>query len=469
MKKAKFSLFNKLSTIYKGVDPDSVEGKYIADMRKAVKPIRDAFMEGAAQASKNAEAKKAKSDSKGEEKVDTNSRTRYNKSRTPYNSFATEAMKWAHSDRTDIGAQKFFNKNGKWVLLEKSNDGYVEMGSYTNKQRKTFIEEIIARNEELHNRRRDGEIRADIDGYRNVKDEYSRYFADDMGQSRGNGQSSRLHRGESPSNRVTDNKSGKSGGRSEIKHKSRSSVGKYTLKEYNNYGWARANDVLSAKENTKLRSLFADAVSKQSNPLITKSGEYMIAIGEDVDNKIAYMEGTIDDPKITKVLAIDEYDETQLDKARRNIYDLERRGIQQKTQGVFRLYREADFGSYADFTRNVERDKQNYLQLRTDRGTGSGATPKVKEILFDDEGNEVIRIVRSKARTSYTSGQMAKMKANLSQQKVYSKADTMKLVKELAPGIRKRSFDMLTEKLWEGFNTYTTSADRRIFANDMAV
>jgi hypothetical protein len=61
LKKAKFSLFNKLSTIYKGVDPDSVEGKYIADMRKTVKPIRDAFMEGVAQASKNAEAKKAKS------------------------------------------------------------------------------------------------------------------------------------------------------------------------------------------------------------------------------------------------------------------------------------------------------------------------------------------------------------------------------------------------------------------------
>jgi hypothetical protein len=64
---------------------------------------------------------------------------------------------------------------------------------------------------------------------------------------------------------------------------------------------------------------------------------------------------------------------------------------------------------------------------------------------------------------------MAKMKANLSQQKVYSKVDTMKLVKELAPSIRKRSFDMLTEKLCEGFNTYATSADRRVFANDMAV
>ena len=253
----------------------------------------------------------------------------------------------------------------------------------------------------------------------------------------------------------------------DIRHKARKKVDLYSEKEYNNYGWARANDVLSAKENTKLRSLFADAVSKQSNPPRTKSGEYMIAIGEDVDNKIAYMEGTIDDPKITKVLAIDEYDETQLDKARRNIYDLERRGIQQKTQGVFRLYREVDFGSYADFTRNVERDKRNNLQLGTDRGAGSRTTPKVKEILFDDEGNEVSRTVRHKSR-NYTAGQMAQVKANLSHSKVYSKKSAMELVKRIAPGIRNRSFETLSNQLWEGLNSYTNTEDRRQFAKDMS-
>ena len=252
----------------------------------------------------------------------------------------------------------------------------------------------------------------------------------------------------------------------DIRYKARG-VDKYTLKEYNNYGWARANGVLSAKENTKLRSLFADAVSKQSNPPRTKLGEYMIAIGEDVDNKIAYMEGTIDDPIITKVLAIDEYDETQLDKARRNIYDLERRGIQQKTQGVFRLYREADFGSYADFTRNVERDKQNNLQLGTDRGAGSRTTPKVKEILFDDEGNEVSRTVRHKSR-SYTAGQMAQVKADLSHNKVYSKKSAMELVSKIAPNIRNRSFEALSDQLWQGLNTYTSLDDKRQFAKDMA-
>ena len=59
-----------------------------------------------------------------------------------------------------------------------------------------------------------------------------------------------------------------------------------------------------------MRSLFADAVSKQSNPPRTKSGEYMIVIGENVDNKIAYMTGEIDMPVITRVLEIDEYNET---------------------------------------------------------------------------------------------------------------------------------------------------------------
>jgi hypothetical protein len=138
----------------------------------------------------------------------------------PTDEYATNAMIWAYSDKTELGEQKLFHRNGKWVLLEKSDDGFVEMGSYTDKQRERFIEEIITRNEELHNRRRNGEIRADIDGYRNVKDEYSRYFADDMGQSRGDGQSSRLHRGESQSNGVADNQGSESGGRSEIKYSS---------------------------------------------------------------------------------------------------------------------------------------------------------------------------------------------------------------------------------------------------------
>lgn len=54
LKKFFISLFAKINKVYKTVPPDSAAGQYIASMRKAVKPIRDAFMEGAVEAAKNA-------------------------------------------------------------------------------------------------------------------------------------------------------------------------------------------------------------------------------------------------------------------------------------------------------------------------------------------------------------------------------------------------------------------------------
>jgi hypothetical protein len=240
----------------------------------------------------------------------------------------------------------------------------------------------------------------------------------------------------------------------DIRYSSRKSVDLYSKKEYNSFGWARANDVLSAFENERLRSMFADAKTNQSKPPKSKTGEYMISIGEDVDNKIAYMQGEIDNPIITRVLTIDEYDETEIDKARRNIYDLERRGIQQETKGVLRLYRKTDFGSYATYERNVEENERNNIQLGADRGTGRGTAQKAKAILFDDEGNEIKREYRYSRRDRYTSGQVAQIKANLGTGKVYSKASAMKLVSDLAPKIRRRSFDVLSNELWRGLNTY---------------
>lgn len=76
--------------------------------------------------------------------------------------------------------------------------------------------------------------------------------------------------------------------------------------------------------------------------------------------------------------------------------------------------------------------------------------------------------IRSKSRTSYTSGQVAQMKANLSHQKVYTKTSAMQLVNELAPKIRNRSFEVLADELWQGLNTFTSLDDKRTFASDMA-
>ena len=76
--------------------------------------------------------------------------------------------------------------------------------------------------------------------------------------------------------------------------------------------------------------------------------------------------------------------------------------------------------------------------------------------------------IRRKSRSTVTSGQYAQMKANLSHSKVYSKKSAMELVSKIAPGIRNRSFEDLSTRLWEGLNTYTALDDKIAFATDMA-
>ena len=44
----------------------------------------------------------------------------------------------------------------------------------------------------------------------------------------------------------------------------------------------------------------------------------------------------------------------------------------------------------------------------------------------------------------------------------------MELVSKIAPGIKNRSFEALSNQLWEGLNTYTTTDEKRTFATDMA-
>ena len=163
-------------------------------------------------------------------------------------------------------------------------------------------------------------------------------------------------------------------------------VDNYSQKEYNDFGWARANDVLSATENADLRSKFAAAISKQANPPKTKAGEYMISVGDTVENKIAYMKGTIDEPIITRIVEIDEYNETKLDKLRRYLYDLERRGIQQEAGGIYRRYDAFDFKSNVSSERKSLSLSGHNIGLGTQRGRSSKKAKRVTRFTVNEDG-----------------------------------------------------------------------------------
>lgn len=160
----------------------------------------------------------------------------------------------------------------------------------------------------------------------------------------------------------------------------------YTEKEYRDFGWARANDVITASESEDLRSKFASAVSKLSKYPMTKDGDYMISIGEDVDNKIAYMNGNIRKPIITRVIEIHIYDETLLSEKRSEIYAAERQGIPQETSAIFTRYNPSDFPyKQWDKQRSGNQNDGYNNQFRTERaGSGSQAS-RVKKYTFESE------------------------------------------------------------------------------------
>ncbi len=152
----------------------------------------------------------------------------------------------------------------------------------------------------------------------------------------------------------------------------------YSEEQYSNFGWVRENDVLTSGAWRDFESKFAAALHGQATPPKTSRGEFMIAVSdihdpqlEGINNAIVYVTGTIENPRVSRVLKIDLDNETQLDEQRRKIYALERRGIQQSTRGIFYIHTAADFRDYGIEQGKSTRGGRHNDELGAERG-GSG-------------------------------------------------------------------------------------------------
>ena len=119
----------------------------------------------------------------------------------PMDEFATNAMQWAYSAKTEIGEHKFFYRKGKWVLLEKSDKGYIELATYTSKQYDFISKEISKQNEKLYYGGTDERIHRSVVFYESIGRNDSRNNRDDVGQQTGDGSVGILYKGESESHR----------------------------------------------------------------------------------------------------------------------------------------------------------------------------------------------------------------------------------------------------------------------------
>ena len=179
-----------------------------------------------------------------------------------------------------------------------------------------------------------------------------------------------------------------------LKESRDSNVDNYTEEDYNNYGWVRANDVLTAGQMKNFEARFAKVKSKQLKTYKSKQGEYMIPVSdiydyesEGIENVIVYAKGEIDSPIVTRILEIDLDNETDLDRKRREIYAFERRGIQQTAGQLYRFHYPTDVGYQQYEQRKGAQTNRDNRQSGIQRGRSGETSSRIKGFHVNENGS----------------------------------------------------------------------------------
>lgn len=246
----------------------------------------------------------------------------------------------------------------------------------------------------------------------------------------------------------------------------------YTESEYNNFGWVRANDVLNAGQYNNFTEKFAKAVASGVKFNKTRDGYHMIPVSdiynkelEGIENSIVFAKGTIESPKILKILKINLSNETELSIVREDIYENESRGIQTKNTKIFRCYSSKD----VSFSVWSEKRRRNSVISPNSNGSKDGGrnNGKIRSIHFNEDGSQEIiyqdKRYALKEDYNYSKGQIAKYVAEHSKLKAYSKTDAEQIINtvisnKLAFGdkygeISGKTKQQVIRTLWTALNT----------------
>ena len=150
----------------------------------------------------------------------------------------------------------------------------------------------------------------------------------------------------------------------DVKFMARENLESYIETQYNNFGWVRYNDVLSAKEYSALLSRYADYKHNKDHYPTTRFGEAVI-YSFDYPNILMYVKGAIESPQITKILKIDSSipDTIQTD-IQKEISSNERNNLSLPWENVTSVFGEEsidinkkrDFLSFQEYKRRSKRE-----------------------------------------------------------------------------------------------------------------
>lgn len=178
------------------------------------------------------------------------------------------------------------------------------------------------------------------------------------------------------------------------------SIENYTETQYNNFGWIRANDVISAAEYNALMSNYTGHKHKDDSFPITRFSETVVHSFQHPDI-LMYVKGNIRSPQITKVVCIDAEDSKTVLKIKENIFKNERAQIFQPYSFIRDYYgdeiliidRKRDYASFQEYRAEQERgngEKANtYGGAEQNRGRSSTENTRNDELNFSLPENPI--------------------------------------------------------------------------------
>lgn len=239
-------------------------------------------------------------------------------------------------------------------------------------------------------------------------------------------------------------------------------IDKYTTAQYNNFGWVRANDVLTARQWSDFNHKYNE-IKFQNYGEVHKSsnGEYIVAVNDmtgdsfGVDNVLVFVKGSPDDPKVTQVIKINSNDETEIDSIRREIYESKGISSYYYFEGVLERSTLQDFPRWETRRRNDRQSGGDTSEVRNGRRSvesdrRNGVTKNDKE-----SGNTLFSLPEDK--------------------KVYTKASAKRIFNDIVESELRDKYHLTyegkkglsTELIYEVFNN-TTEGKKLQAATDIA-
>ena len=225
--------------------------------------------------------------------------------------------------------------------------------------------------------------------------------------------------------------------------KDKADIKQYSEKQYNDFGWARVNGVLSANENYDFKKKYLEIKNGTNKDIHkTANGEYIVAVNDmegksfAVNNVLVYAKGPHDNYKINKVVRLLSKNETHLDIIRKFIYEYEQDRNAQTRYVLEDLYGEEIVGQYsnADFPDyRTLKERERTSRSRNDGGENNSDNQREFNGRGDFEENQrTIKFsLKDGATYALSDGQVKKKVANFTKLKVYSKVEAERVINSI--------------------------------------